>query len=83
MPNNNKATIDIPLDGVGENAPRRAPATGRGVAGAGIDIPLDGLRPQKGANLGAGSIVDAELEIVNRHHAEVKELHRRAREQKR
>ncbi|MGN0976147.1 MAG: hypothetical protein ACI4OL_09090 [Gemmiger sp.] len=47
-----------------------------------IDVPLTGpKRPGSGFNLGAQKIRDEDLEIVNRHHREVKELHRRAREQ--
>ncbi|WP_294571592.1 hypothetical protein [uncultured Subdoligranulum sp.] len=60
-----KRTIDIPLDGVGENnRPSRRT----------IDIPLDGGK-------GADGINDKEYEFVNRHHEEYKELRRRAREQ--
>lgn len=58
-------SIDISLDGVGENKrPTRR----------GIDIPLDGGR-------GADGINDKEYEFVNRHHEEYKEMRRRAREQ--
>ncbi|MEE0800156.1 MAG: hypothetical protein U0L91_02625 [Gemmiger sp.] len=64
--------IDISLDGVGKTTPsdRR---------NSRIDIPLDHA-PAHRPNLGAGRILDTELEIVNRHHAEVKEMHRRARQ---
>lgn len=58
-------SIDISLDGVGEN---KRP-THRS-----IDIPLDGGR-------GADGINDKEYEFVNRHHEEYKEMRRRAREQ--
>ncbi|MBM6899077.1 hypothetical protein H6B10_05065 [Gemmiger formicilis] len=58
-------SIDISLDGVGENKrPTRR----------NIDIPLDGGR-------GADGINDKEYEFVNRHHEEYKEMRRRAREQ--
>ena len=58
-------SIDISLDGVGENnRPSRRT----------IDIPLDGGK-------GADGINDKEYEFVNRHHEEYKELRRRAREQ--
>ena len=78
MGKQNSASIDISLDGVGGNSMGgRAPAGG----GSPIDIPLDGPRTPRGGTLGAGNITDAELEIVNRHHAEIMELHRRAREQ--
>lgn len=58
-------SIDISLDGVGENKrPTRRS----------IDIPLDGGR-------GADGINDKEYEFVNRHHEEYMEMRRRAREQ--
>lgn len=58
-------SIDISLDGVGENKrPTRRS----------IDIPLDGGR-------GADGINDKEYEFVNRHHEEYKEMRRRALEQ--
>ncbi len=80
MPNEKKANvnIDIPLDGVGETP--RNPASRRGAGGSCIDIPLDGEETRPGG-AGAGGITRTELEIVNRHHAEIKELHRRAREE--
>ena len=71
-----KRSIDISLDGVGE---ARRPAAGRRSR---IDVPLCGpKRPGSGFNLGARHIDDGELEMVNRHHREIKELTRRAREQ--
>lgn len=60
-----KRSIDISLDGVGENS-RSARRS--------IDIPLDG-------GMGADGINDREYEFVNRHHEEYKEMRRRAREQ--
>lgn len=82
MPRNarNSGGIDISLED--DTAPRRAPVSRDGT-GTGIDIPLDGLHTPRSGNCGAGGITDAELDIVNRHHAEFKELHRRAREQNR
>lgn len=67
-----KKEIDIPLDGVGVSGPSA-------VRRSKIDIPLDGERPGR-TGQSAQSISELELEIVNRHHAEVKEMHRRARE---
>lgn len=58
-------SIDISLDGVGENKRQTRRS---------IDIPLDGGR-------GADGINDKEYEFVNRHHEEYKEMRRRAREQ--
>ena len=66
-----KPNIDISLDGVGESA--RAAKTKR----ASIDIPLDGEKPRRPVT----DITMKELEFVNRHHEEYKELRRRAREQ--
>lgn len=90
-----KPSIDISLDGVGESsAPRRStvPAAGSGsridisLDGVGrssatgrrgrIDIPLDS--PHSPAEE-SRRISALELELVNRHHAEVKELYRRAK----
>ena len=66
-----KRTIDIPLDGVGEPA---RPTAGKK---ADIDIPLDGEPKRRTVS----DITMKELEFVNRHHEEYKELRRRAREQ--
>lgn len=66
-----KPNIDISLDGVGESA--RAAKTKR----ASIDIPLDDEEPRRPVT----DITMKELEFVNRHHEEYKELRRRAREQ--
>ena len=66
-----KPNIDISLDGVGESA--RSAKTPR----ASIDIPLDGEEPRRPVT----DITMKELEFVNRHHEEYKELRRRAREQ--
>ena len=66
-----KPNIDIPLDGVGESArPAKTKRTS-------IDIPLDGEGPRRPA----ADITMKELEFVNRHHEEYKEMRRRAREQ--
>lgn len=43
-----------------------------------IDIPLDNVG--KGRGSGAQIISDKELDFVNRHHEEYKELRRRARQ---
>ena len=60
--------IDISLAGVWKDiAPRSS-----------IDIPLDGGKSRRG---GSG-IDDRELEFVNRHHEQMKEKRRRAREGK-
>lgn len=65
-----RSRIDIPLDGVGQAPVRRQTA---------IDIPLDvkhSAPPPKPVG-----VSDPQLEqMVNRHHAEIKELHRRARQ---
>ena len=66
-----KPNIDISLDGVGESA--RSAKTNR----ASIEIPLDGEKPRRPVT----DITMKELEFVNRHHEEYKELRRRAREQ--
>ena len=63
-----KPNIDISLDGVGESAKTKR---------ASIDIPLDGEEPRRPVT----DITMKELEFVNRHHEEYKELRRRAREQ--
>lgn len=63
----NGSRIDIPLDGVG-----RPSVTSR----SRIDIPLDS--PHSPAEE-SRRISALELELVNRHHAEVKELYRRAK----
>ena len=65
-----KPSIDIALDGVGETN------TGR-KRRADIDIPLDGEKKRSSVS----DITMKELEFVNRHHEEYKELRRRAREQ--
>ena len=65
-----KPNIDIPLDGVGE--PHR-PVQKK----SNIDIPLDGEKKPRPVS----DITMKELEFVNRHHEEYKELRRRAREQ--
>lgn len=64
-----KPSIDISLDGVGETRPVAKKSS--------IDIPLDGEKKRRPAQ----DITMAELEFVNRHHEEYKELRRRAREQ--
>ena len=66
-----KQNIDISLDGVGEAV--RPAKTKR----ASIDIPLDG-EPKHST---VSDITMKELECVNRHHEEYKEMRRRAREQ--
>lgn len=66
-----KPNIDISLDGVGESA--RSAKTKR----TSIDIPLDSEEPRRPVT----DITMRELEFVNRHHEEYKELRRRAREQ--
>lgn len=64
MPDKRRPDIDISLEGVG----RRETRSSR------IDIPLSSPRA-------SGSIADPMLEdMVNRHHQEIKELHRRARQ---
>lgn len=65
-----RSRIDIPLDGVGQ-APTRHQAS--------IDIPLDSRTPTPSPQ--TAGLGDPQLEqMVNRHHAEIKELHRRARQ---
>lgn len=67
----NKPQIDIPL---GEPAQHKQ--------GSRIDIPLDGGQPPKPQpDPAPGQILQTEMEIVNRHHEEVREQHRRARVQ--
>ncbi len=64
MPAKRRPEIDISLEGVGRRETRSST----------IDIPLSSPR-------GSGSILDPKLEdMVNRHHQEIKELHRRARQ---
>lgn len=64
MPAKRQSNIDISLEGVGRRETRTS----------GIDIPLSSSRPGVG-------IADPKLEdMVNRHHEEIKELHRRARQ---
>ena len=66
-----KPTIDIPLDETEEKArPAQEQKASR------IDIPLD----EDGKRAEPLDITMAELEFVNRHHEEYKELRRRARE---
>ena len=60
--------IDISLAGVWKDSTPRSS----------IDIPLGGGKSRRG---GAG-IDDRELEFVNRHHEQMKEKRRRAREWK-
>lgn len=68
MPAGNNSPIDISLDGVGPS-----PAAGRRSR---IDIPLDSPRSPAEESRRISAL---ELELVNRHHAEVKELYRRAK----
>lgn len=64
MPEKRQPNIDISLEGVGRHAPRPS----------NIDVPLSSPRA-------SGSLADPKLEdMVNRHHEEIKELHRRARQ---
>ena len=64
MPAKRRPEIDISLEGVGRRETRSST----------IDIPLSSPR-------GPGGILDPKLEdMVNRHHQEIKELHRRARQ---
>lgn len=53
--------------------------TGRQSTRRQIDIPLDNVG--RGRGNGAQEISDKELDFVNRHHEEYKELRRRARRQ--
>ncbi len=56
--------IDISIEGVGRRTPRTS----------NIDVPLSSPKA-------SGSLADPKLEdMVNRHHEEIKELHRRARQ---
>ena len=65
----NRPQIDIPL---GEPAQHKQ--------GSRIDIPLDDDQPPKPQpDPAPGQILQTEMEIVNRHHDEVREQHRRAR----
>ncbi|WP_455501109.1 hypothetical protein [Gemmiger sp.] len=66
-----KTNIDIPLDAADEQARPEAKQHSR------IDIPLD----DDGKRAEPLDITMKELEFVNRHHEEYKELRRRAREQ--
>ena len=71
-----KPEIDISLEGVWKDgAARTAPSAG---SRSSIDIPLDGGKARRG---GLG-IDDRDLEFVNRHHEQMKEKRRRAREGK-
>lgn len=64
MPAKRRPEIDISLEGVGRRETRSST----------IDIPLS-------SPCGSGGILDPKLEdMVNRHHQEIKELHRRARQ---
>lgn len=67
MPRNTAPNIDISLEGVGPQA------GGTPRSRASIDIPLGG------GGIDPDQISALELEMVNRHHAEVKAAHRRAR----
>ena len=64
MPDKRQPNIDIPLEGVGRRTSRPS----------NIDIHLSSPRA-------SASLADPKLEdMVNRHHEEIKELHRRARQ---
>ena len=64
MPDKRQPNIDIPLEGVGRRTSRPS----------NIDIPLSSPRA-------SASLADPKLEdMVNRHHEEIEELHRRARQ---
>lgn len=69
---NNLAEMDFPMESGEENTTVRRKKSA-------IDISL-GVPAGGKTGFGADRITDAELELVNRHHAEVKELHRRARQ---
>lgn len=71
-----KPNIDIALDDAEEQV-RPQGATRQGGKASRIDIPLD----EEGITAAPLDITMAELEFVNRHHEEFKELRRRAREQ--
>ncbi len=64
-----------------EKKPTGLKKTGTGRQGTRrqIDIPLDNVG--RGRGNGAQEISDKELDFVNRHHEEYKELRRRARRQ--
>lgn len=64
-----------------EKKPTGPKKTGAGRQGTRrqIDIPLDNVGRGRGS--GAQAISDKELDFVNRHHEEYKELRRRARRQ--
>ena len=65
----NKPQIDIPLGEPAQHKP-----------GSKIDISLDDDQPPKlQPDPAPGQILQTEMEIVNRHHEEVREQHRRAR----
>ena len=67
----NKPQIDIPLGEPAQHKP-----------GSKIDISLDDDQPPKlQPDPAPGQILQTEMEIVNRHHEEVREQHRRARVQ--
>ena len=67
----NKPQIDIPLGEPDQHKP-----------GSKIDISLDDDQPPKlQPDPAPGQILQTEMEIVNRHHEEVREQHRRARVQ--
>ena len=70
-----KPEIDISLDSVGGHSEIRV--LSGGASRSRIDIPLDKGRAGKGGS----AILDQELEFVNRHHQQVKEQRRRAREE--
>lgn len=67
----NKPQIDIPLGEPAQHKP-----------GSKIDISLDDDQPPKlQPDPAPGQILQTEMEMVNRHHEEVREQHRRARVQ--
>ena len=67
----NKPQIDIPLGEPAQHKP-----------GSKIDISLDDDQPPKlQPDPAPGQILQTEMEIVNRHHEELREQHRRARVQ--
>ena len=67
----NKPQIDIPLGEPAQHKP-----------GSKIDISLDDDQPPKlQPDPAPGQILQTEMEIVSRHHEEVREQHRRARVQ--
>ncbi len=70
------------LDNVGLRYPHRASGAAQHKPGSKIDISLDDDQPPKlQPDPAPGQILQTEMEIVNRHHEEVREQHRRARVQ--